>query len=177
LGRSNVLLHAWNDDQTSALMKNYRQSLKEALELSLRSPTIQNLGTTAQKALKALAAFPSGVEEGKLGGIFPCITGVGAVVDTLCRFSLVYRQDGFVKMLSPFRFYFLDSMVKLAQHKEVICWGPDCHPARGGTPFSFHLFCVYSLMAFEVPPIYAVGVAPPRERRHRATESATHLWM
>jgi hypothetical protein len=128
-----TLLDAW-DDQTSALVTNYRQSLKDSLELSLRSPTIRGLGTTARDALNALAAFPLGVEEGKLGGIFR-ITGVGAVFDTLCRFSLVYRQDGFMKMLSPFRSYFLDSMAKLTQHGEVIRWGPDCHPARGGMPF------------------------------------------
>jgi hypothetical protein len=155
-------------------MTNYRQSLKDSLELSLRSPTIQGLGTTAQDALNALAAFPLGVEEGRLGGIFPCITGVGAVFDTLCRFSLVYRQDGFMKMLSPFRSYFLDSMVKLTQHEEVIRWGPDCHPARGGTPFSFHLFCDHSVMAFEVPPIYAIGIARSTGKHPRATEPATH---
>jgi len=126
------LLQAWEDDQTSVLRTKYQQSLKEALEPSLRSPTIQNLGTAAQDVLNAIAAFPLGVKESKIRSVFPCITGVGAVVDVLCRFSLVYRQDGFVKMLSPFRFYFLDSMLKPAQHVEVIRWGPDCHPTKAG---------------------------------------------
>ena len=166
-----VLSQAWDDDQKSALKTNYRQNLKEALELSLRSPTIQNLGTTAQGVLNAIAAFPDGIEERRLGNIFPSITGVVVAVDVLCRFSLIYRQDGFFKMLSPFRFYFLDSMVKFAQHVEVIRWGPDCHPAQARTPFSFHLFCNHSVMAFEASPIYAI--VPPRRKPPRTTKRAT----
>ena len=130
------LLQAWDDGQTSVLRTKYQQSLKEALKLSLHSPTVQSLGTTAQDVLNAIAAFPLGVKEDKLR-----IAGVGAVVDILCQFSLVYRQDRFVKMLSPFRFYFLDSMLKLAQHPEVIRRGPDCNPAQACTSLSFHLFC------------------------------------
>ena len=118
------------------LRTKYQQSLKEALKLSLHSPTVQSLGTMAQDVLNAITAFPLGVKEDKLR-----IAGVGAVVDILCQFSLVYCQDGFVKMLSPFRFYFLDSMLKLAQHLEVICRGPDCNPVQACTSLSFHLFC------------------------------------
>ena len=135
-----MLMRAWEDDQKGALGKKHRQSLKDALELSLCSPTIKNLGTRAQDTLNAIAAFPLGVEEGRLVRIFPCITGVEATVDVLCRFSLIYRQDGFVKMLSPFRSYFLDSMVTLAQHVEVIRWGPDCSPAPGSMSFRFISF-------------------------------------
>jgi len=131
-----MLLQAWEDDQTSALRTNHRQRLKDALELSLCSPTIKNLGTRAQDVLNEIAAFRPAIEEGKLGSIFPWITEVEVVVDVLCRFSLIYRQDGFVKMLSPFRSYFLDSMVTLAQHEEVIRWGPDCNPAQARTSFS-----------------------------------------
>ena len=140
-----MLLQAWDGDQTSALRTNYRQSLKETLELSLRSPTIKNLGTTVQDTLDAIAAFPLDVEEGRLRSILPHITEVEAVVDVLCRFSLIYRQDEFVKMLSPFRFYFLES----AQHVEVIRSGPSRHPTKARTSCSFHLFCGYSVMAPE----------------------------
>jgi hypothetical protein len=166
-----ALLDAWNNDQTSVLMRNYRQNLKDTLELSLRSPTIQNLGTTARDALSGLAAFPLGVEEGKLGSIFPNITGVEAAVDVLCRFSLTYRQDGFVKMLAPFRFYFLDSMVELTQHMEVIHWGPDCAPAQACTSLSFHFFCDHKVTAFEGLPIYTAG--PPKRKPPRKTKRAT----
>jgi len=142
-----TLLQAW-DDQTSALRTNYRQSLKETLELSLRSPTIKNLGTTVQDTLDAVAAFPLGVEESRLRSVLPHITEVEAVVDVLCRFSVIYRQDEFVKMLSPFRFYFLES----AQHVEVIRSGPSRHPTKARTSRSFHLFCEYSVMASESSP-------------------------
>ena len=131
-----TLMQAWEDDQTSTLRTKHQQSFKDALELSLCSPTIKNLGTRAQGVLNRIAAFPPGIEEGGLASIFPCIAEVEVVVDVLCRFSLIYRQDGFVKMLSPFRSYFLDSMVTLAQHEEVIPWGPDCNPAQARTSFS-----------------------------------------
>ena len=135
-----MLLRAWEDDQTSALRTNHRQRLKDTLELSLCSPTIKNLGTRAQETLNAIAAFPLGVEEGKLASVFPCITGVEAAADVLCRFSLIYRQDGFVKMLSPFRSYFLDCMMKPAQYEEVIRWGPDCCPAPARTSLHYVSF-------------------------------------
>ena len=148
-----MLLQAWQDDQTSALRTNYRQSLKETLELSLRSPTIKNLGTTAHDTLYAITAFPLGVEEGRLGSTFPHITGVEVVVDVLRRFSLIYRQDGFVKILSPFRIYFLDSTpLEPARHVEVIRRDPDRHPAKMRTSCSFHLFCEYSVIALESSP-------------------------
>ena len=133
------LLQAWDDEQTGTLRTSYQQNLKEVLELSLRSPTIQDLGTTVQGVLNAIAAFPSGIEECKLGRMFASMTGVEMAIDVLCRFSLIYRQDGLLNMLSPFRFYFLDSMLELAQHVEVIRWGPDCHPAQARMPFSLHL--------------------------------------
>ena len=166
-----MLMQAWEDDQKSTLRTKHRQSLKDTLELSLCSPTIKNLGTRAQGVLNGIAASPPGVEEGKLASIFPYITEVEVVVDVLCRFSLIYRQDGFVKMLSPFRSYFLDSMVTLAQHEEVIHWGPDRSHAPSRTSFSLHPFCDHSVTAFESPPIFVVvppGIQPPR-----TTKSAT----
>ena len=137
-----MLLKALDDSQTSALKENYHQSLKDAVELSFRSPTIQSLGTTARDTLQAIAAFPHGIEERILEATFPGVTGTGAAVDVLCRFSLVYRQDGFIKMLSPFRFYFLESALVPVQHTEVIRWGADCSPAPGGTPFSHDVLWV-----------------------------------
>jgi len=160
-----TLLQAWADDQTSTLRAN---CLKEALEVSLRSQAVQDLGTAAQDTLIAIATFPLGIEEGKLWRISP---QVEVAVDVLCRFSLIYRQDGFVKMLSPFRNHFLDSMVTLAQHEEVIRWGPDCNPAQARMSFSFHLFCDYSVTAFEASPIFAV--VPPRRQPPRTTKPAT----
>ena len=120
-----MLLKAWDDGQT-----NYHQNLKVSMESVIHSPTIQNLGAVSQEVLQAIAAFPDGIGEHGLESILPGKTGVGAVVDVLCRFSIVYRQDGFVKMLSPFRSYFLECMLTPTQHVEVIRWGADCDPAK-----------------------------------------------
>ena len=94
-----VLLKVWDDDETSTLEKNYHQTLKGAVEPVFRSLAIQQLGTVARDALVEIAAFPRGVEECRLESVFPGIVGVGEAVDKLCRFSLIYRRDGFVKML------------------------------------------------------------------------------
>ena len=124
-----MLLKALDEGQASTLREDYHQVLKDAVELSFRSPTIQNLGSTARGALEAIAAYPRGVEERRLETMFPSITGIGAAVNVLCRLFLVYRQDGFVKMLSPFRFYFLESALAPAERVEVIRWDADCNPA------------------------------------------------
>lgn len=125
-----TLLKALDAGQKSALGGNYYEGLKDAIELSFRCPTIQNLGTTARSALEAIAAYPDGIGERRLEIIFPGITGTGAAVDIFCRFFLVYRRDGFLNMLSPFRFYFLESALVPAQHVEVIRWDSDCNPAK-----------------------------------------------
>ena len=138
-----ALLKAWGDDQTSMLRHRYYQKLKDTIEPMLCSPTIQKLGTTGRDVLEAIASFPSGAKEHELEKIFHKITGIGEVVDILCKFSLVHRQDGFVKMLSPFQFYFLESMPVSAETDEVIntSWGTDiCMPAEACTPFLFHPF-------------------------------------
>jgi len=137
-----TLLKSWDDDQESGLKTNYHQSLKNAMESPFYSPTIQYLGTTARDALWAIAAFPCGIEECKLERVFPGIDGVGEVIDVLCKFSLIYRQDGSVKMLSPFRFYFVKSMLRPAQRTEVIRWGADCIPAEACKSPPPHLFAV-----------------------------------
>ena len=124
-----TLLKVW-DDETSAFRENYYQRLKDAIEPVFCSPTIKKLGTVARDVLGAIAAFPSGIEERQLGGIFHATGGMGEVVDVLCRFSLVSRRDGLVRMPSPFRFYFLESMLVVEKTEGVIKWGPDCMPAK-----------------------------------------------
>jgi len=129
-----ALLGAWDGGRAGVLETRYRRNLRNAVEPSFCSPTIQNLGTAAREVLKAIAALPRGVEECRLESAFPDIIGVGVVVDVLCKFSLLYRQDGFVKMLSPFRFYFLDLTLEPAQCVEVIrCDATNCNPAEACT--------------------------------------------
>jgi hypothetical protein len=135
-----MLLKTWSDYQTSALKTSYYERLKETIEPVLLSPTIQRVGTTARDVLEAVAAFPSGIEEIGLGNILQKSGGIGEVVETLCKFSLIYRQNGVVKMLSPFQFYFLESMIVLAHTEEVInvSWGPNCMPAQAGVSLPPH---------------------------------------
>ena len=137
-----MLLKAWDNDQASALEESYHQSLKDAVELVFRSPTIQNLGTTARDALVAIAALPRGVEECRLGEDILRVAGIGEVVDVLCKFSLVYRQDGFVKMFSPFRLYFVGSALRPMKCAETVRSDDVCYPSRARVSFSLHLFFI-----------------------------------
>ena len=163
-----MLLRALDDSDTSVLKETYHQGLKDALGLSLRSPTIKNLGTAARDMLEGIAAYPDGVEERILANVFPGVMGVGAALDVLCRFFLAYRQEGVVKMLSPFRFYFLESALVPAQHGEIIRWGADCNPARGCMSFSHDMLYGQGVTLFEVLPVYSDGpifLCPKTPRR------------
>jgi len=171
-----ALLKAWDDSQTSVLKKKYHQSLKGAMELSFRSPTIQSLGTAARNVLEAVAAHPGGIGEHRLRNTFAGTTEVGAAVEVLCKFSLIYRQDGFVKMLSPFRLYFLESALTLAQHVEVFPLDARCIPARGCMFFSL---CVWDLEVtlFEVPPMYTRGRLVQLPTTPRRNASSREDWI
>ena len=136
-----MLLKAWDDDQTSSLRIGYYQRLKEAIEPMLDSPKIKKLGTTALDVLELIAAFPSGVEEGRLQRRIP---GTEEAVDVLCKSSLIFRQDGFVKMFSPFQLYFLESMLQPTETEEVIHWGADCMPAQACKSL-FHPFLCFGV--------------------------------
>ena len=111
-----TLLEVWDGGKVSILHACGSQSLEDNVKSTLATPAIQAHGMTTLVALAALAALPSGVRERKLESMFPEITGIGDAIDALCEFSLVYRQDGFFKMLSPFRLYFQASGQVLANH-------------------------------------------------------------
>ena len=102
------LLKAWNDNKTSILHVSGPRSLEDNIKSILLTPTIRKLGRAAQDTLEAIALYSDGVQEIKLERTFPKIPAIGKAVNALCKFSLTYRQDGFVKMLSPFRLYFLE---------------------------------------------------------------------
>ena len=125
-----MLLKAWYG-RNSALRTSYYQGLKTMIEPMFRSPMIKGLGTMALDVLEAVAPFQSGIIEHQLEAILRGTGGVREVVDVLCKFSLIRRQDGVLKMLSPLQFYFLESMLVYAETEEVIKWGPDCMCAPG----------------------------------------------
>ena len=161
-----TLLRALDDDQANVLKTKYYQHLGDAIERSFRSPTLQSLGDAARGALAVIACFPCGVRESELEGIVPGMAGVGEAVDVLCMFSLVYRQEGFVKMLSPVRSYFLESALEPTQHVEVIRWDDNMWCSTRGS-LSSHSICFdgRTLTVFKDLPIFVSGppdTKPPR---------------
>ena len=104
-----TLLKAWGEEKTGILTAPNCQSLESNIKSILHTPTIQELGPIVREMLDAIAVYPRGVKECRLESMFPGTVRVSEAVNVLCKFSLVYRQDGFVKMLSPFRFYFSES--------------------------------------------------------------------
>ena len=103
------LLEMWDGGKVNALDAYGRQSIEGIIKSALGAPSIQIHGVTALETLRALAALPNGVEESKVESTVAEVPEIGYVIDALCKFFLVYRQDGFFKMLSPFRLYFLES--------------------------------------------------------------------
>ncbi|KAF9789166.1 hypothetical protein BJ322DRAFT_524899 [Thelephora terrestris] len=101
-----ALLEAWSDGKTSILKASDQTSLEDSIESILRTPTIQAFGATARETLEAIAKSPGDVQEAELSNLFPEINGVEDAVRALRKFSLLYREDGLVKMVSPFRLYF-----------------------------------------------------------------------
>ena len=113
------LLQEWDDCQTGMLRVDGCQSLETTIESALGSPTIQSLGPVARETLEAIAAFPCGVEEMEVGRrMFPGIDGAAEAVKVLCKFHLLGRRDGLVKILSPFRFYFLQCTITMVYFRE-----------------------------------------------------------
>lgn len=161
-----ALLRAWNNGGTNILKATGCQSLEDSIKLTLDTPTIQALGATALETLEAIAKLSGGVKESKLESTFTEIAGVGETTDELCKFSLVYRQDGFIKMLSPFRFYFLESCRTLVTRSESGTARDSIQCARldvfdSGLSFSFHRFCGYGVTVLEGVPA-GTATEPPR---------------
>ena len=102
-----TLLEVWVGGNVSILKACGRQSLEENIKLALCTPTIQDHGMAALETLRALAVLPNGIKERDMKSTFAEIAEIGDATDALCKFFLAYRQEGYVKMLSPFRFYFL----------------------------------------------------------------------
>ena len=120
-----TLLKAWDDNQTSVLKGSDHPRLRDAIELVLRSPTINRLGSTALDILWVIAASPCGVEDCELEEE---MAGTREAVDVLCRFSLLYRQGEFVKMFAQVRPYFLEPALVPAQKEQVLCLDADRMP-------------------------------------------------
>ncbi|KAG1813545.1 uncharacterized protein BJ212DRAFT_1365662 [Suillus subaureus] len=107
-----ILLERWNDQHSAVLNhgEGKLQSLSYTMQLSLSSPSIQKLGEEVRHALTIIAFLPQGLNEALSKRILPSTLQIDTICDVLWRQSLVYRQDGFVKMLAPIRHYVQDSL-------------------------------------------------------------------
>jgi len=99
------LAREWDKNRTKVLRTAHNESLAAAIELSLDSPTFQELGPDARELLEVIAFFPQGVDENKIEWLFPTISDGANIFNKFCILSLTYRSNGFVTMLAPLRDY------------------------------------------------------------------------
>ena len=100
---TNRLIAEWARRRTAVLDANHSRSLRATIELSLASPTFQELGPGAREFLEVVAFFPQGVDEDKVHWQYPTISDAPKMLDEFCVLSLTYRREGFVTMLAPLR--------------------------------------------------------------------------
>ncbi|KAG0697469.1 hypothetical protein DFH29DRAFT_856929, partial [Suillus ampliporus] len=110
-----TLLERWKDQHSAVLNhgEGKFQSFSFTMQLSLSSPSVQKLGGDARRALAVIAFLPQGLNSNLASDLLPSLPEVSAICDVLCRQSLVYRQDNFVKMLAPIRHFVRDSLPPL----------------------------------------------------------------
>ena len=99
------LARGWDIHHTRVLQTEYNESLAATIELSLGSPTFQELGPNAHALLEVVAFFPQGVDENNLDWLFPTISNRANIFNKFCILSLTYRSNGFITMLAPLRDY------------------------------------------------------------------------
>jgi tetratricopeptide (TPR) repeat protein len=107
-----ILLKRWNNRHSKVLDggKGKLQSLSGTMQLSLSSPSVQDLGEDGLRALAVIAFLPQGLNVSLASDLLPLLPQVDTICDVLCMQSLVYCQDNFLKMLAPVRHYVRDSL-------------------------------------------------------------------
>ena len=99
------LAKEWDTHRAKVLQTDYNESLAATIELSLTSPTFQELGSNARDLLGVVAFFPQGVNKKNLDWLFPTIPDRKNIFDKFCLLSLTYPSNGYITMLAPIREY------------------------------------------------------------------------
>jgi len=99
------LTREWESQRTRTLQTMGNKGFAATMELSLASPTFQELGPSARALLEVVAFFPQGVDENNFSWLFPSIPNVVNVFDKFRVLSLTHRNSSFVTMLAPLRDY------------------------------------------------------------------------
>ncbi|KAG0693919.1 P-loop containing nucleoside triphosphate hydrolase protein [Suillus ampliporus] len=110
-----TLLERWNNRHSIVLnhSEGKLQSLSYTMNLSLGSPSVQELGEDGRRALAVIAFLPQGLNADLASDLLPSLLHVDTICDVLCRQSLVYRQESFIKVLAPIRHFVRHSLPPL----------------------------------------------------------------
>ena len=121
------LSREWGVRRVQVLRTVRNESLGAVIELSLASPTFHNLGPIARELLGVVAFFPQGINENNLNWLFPTISDIAGILDTLCALSLTYRSTNFTTMLAPLRDYLGPQDPRTSP---LLCATKDCYFRR-----------------------------------------------